>query len=890
MDSSGLTYNSLSELQALSEIPRELLNSFDKKNCEETYKSFKKLVEEARAARGDFERQYIFYMRGGELAKLIKEKNGYKTFINQPKNKFVGQEFYNYFMECVDKGGELQTLLAKKYDNRILRLDKNERASLDSSSDCKENEGPHVLPKFTISPKELVRMVESERPKKSAMIFDYRKDKSEIIRYPNDHLITVIRIPNELIEPKLIYTHLKQKLDVGQRTLLGRLNSFDHVVLMEEDEPAIKNGDAVAGSKANILFKALYEYSGKDNGPKKRPMFMEGGYAMWRLQYPTYTFNLAPSTLSARPIDDLDDAVQKYKRDESLNTIVYPDLFNLQIKEKSNVLTEKKAVNQGNDNQTRTETTFYADGVGQVVFPARGPSLPNSNNVKIDGQSPAVIPPRPTAAELNAVPHLPHRNGQLNSEDSILKQKAVSTESIINDVGPVAPPSVDRANKPPLTVQSQNPPGSFGIPLQPGLGKLPKLNGGEKTNGFSQTPPTLPNMPPVQQSVPFKPTPQPPQLDRGTKPPLVTPEREASLLKIYEQMRLALAQSPSRHGHPMPGHTGLYNMGNTCFMSATLQCLFHTPQLCDVFTRENFLSKINPQNKLGTQGVISAVFAALADIIWSGQYSAIRPQRFLQLFASQVNSSLADGEQHDASEFQLFLLDALHEDTNQVINRVSFEQNYRGGDRIAKDAEDYAQKSRKFAYSPVNKILNIQTVSELTCASCAESSATFEESTLLSVELPSDDRPCSLTESLRSHFSETRLDGDCRWNCPRCKKARPAVRKTRLWTLPPVLVIHLKRFSLVHGEYVKNTAAVAFDTKLDANSFLHAAAPHEKLASYKLYAITNHVGRLNSGHYTALASHLRSGKWLRFDDESVSSAEVSSVDHKSAYILFFKRQ
>jgi len=36
------------------------------------------------------------------------------------------------------------------------------------------------------------------------------------------------------------------------------------------------------------------------------------------------------------------------------------------------------------------------------------------------------------------------------------------------------------------------------------------------------------------------------------------------------------------------------------------------------------------------------------------------------VFAKRVNSTLADRQQHDAQEFQIYLLDALHEDTNRV--------------------------------------------------------------------------------------------------------------------------------------------------------------------------------------------------------------------------------
>lgn len=39
---------------------------------------------------------------------------------------------------------------------------------------------------------------------------------------------------------------------------------------------------------------------------------------------------------------------------------------------------------------------------------------------------------------------------------------------------------------------------------------------------------------------------------------------------------------------------------------------------------------------------------------------------FQESFANEVNSALANREQHDPQEFLIYLLDALHEDTNRV--------------------------------------------------------------------------------------------------------------------------------------------------------------------------------------------------------------------------------
>ncbi|EFP08319.1 hypothetical protein CRE_06198 [Caenorhabditis remanei] len=348
-------------------------------------------------------------------------------------------------------------------------------------------------------------------------------------------------------------------------------------------------------------------------------------------------------------------------------------------------------------------------------------------------------------------------------------------------------------------------------------------------------------------------------------------------------------------GSGNPGAVGLYNMGNTCFMSATLQCLFQTPGLSDVFTKKTFITKVNTHSRLGSKGIISAGFASLSDTIWNGTYTAIRPSRFLppiplffqQLFAEEVYKALNDGRQHDASEFQIFLLDALHEDTNQAA-RIGFEQNYRGGQAIREEAADFLKKHYMFTASPVNRILGSISVSEVRCLTCHESSATFEENTIVSVEIVSTSS-CSLDNCLQSHFSTTKLEGDSCWNCPKCKQPRPSTRTSKLWQPPTVLIIHLKRFSMFNGDFEKNTAQVSFNPEnFNISPYLHEAASRER-TNYKLYAATLHNGRLNSGHYTAVASHLKSERWHRYDDETVTPCEKYQVNQSLAYILFYKR-
>lgn len=57
--------------------------------------------------------------------------------------------------------------------------------------------------------------------------------------------------------------------------------------------------------------------------------------------------------------------------------------------------------------------------------------------------------------------------------------------------------------------------------------------------------------------------------------------------------------------------------------------------------------------------------------------------------------------------------------------------------------------------------------------------------------------------------------------------------------------------------------------------------------SYDLYAISNHYGSMESGHYTAYCKNMQYKKWFKYDDLSVSPLDASDVCSSAAYILFY---
>ena len=106
-------------------------------------------------------------------------------------------------------------------------------------------------------------------------------------------------------------------------------------------------------------------------------------------------------------------------------------------------------------------------------------------------------------------------------------------------------------------------------------------------------------------------------------------------------------------------------------------------------------------------------------------------------------------------------------------------------------------------------------------------------------------------------------------NCPRCKTLRKATKTLSLSRLPPVLLIHLKRFSFKGPFTDKIEKQVDFPLKgLDLTNYMPPPLPpgvdrrgtqtyppeDPRLQippyRYDLYAVTNHFGSLSSGHCT----------------------------------------
>ncbi|EOB00317.1 Ubiquitin carboxyl-terminal hydrolase 4, partial [Anas platyrhynchos] len=127
------------------------------------------------------------------------------------------------------------------------------------------------------------------------------------------------------------------------------------------------------------------------------------------------------------------------------------------------------------------------------------------------------------------------------------------------------------------------------------------------------------------------------------------------------------------------------------------------------------------------------------------------------------------------------------------------------------------------------------------------------------------------------------------WYCPNCKKHQQATKKFDLWSLPKILVVHLKRFSYSRYWRDKLDTVVEFPIRgLNMSEFV--CDPRRGSYIYDLIAVSNHYGAMGVGHYTAYAKNKVNDKWYYFDDSSVSAASEDQIVTKAAYVLFYQRR
>ncbi|KAI9485340.1 MAG: hypothetical protein EXX96DRAFT_592521 [Benjaminiella poitrasii] len=352
---------------------------------------------------------------------------------------------------------------------------------------------------------------------------------------------------------------------------------------------------------------------------------------------------------------------------------------------------------------------------------------------------------------------------------------------------------------------------------------------------------------------------------------------------------------PSRSSSkPMMGMAGLTNLGNTCFMNSILQCLSGTLPFVRYFLSGNY-------KRQGRHTDLAQAFTDLLRQMRSRVQKETVTTKLFHNALSQFDSEWTDFKQHDSQEFMIFLLSNLHEECKDEATKVpTWEQlDEKYGDGWLEKMPDWQanawswERSLALNSSVIVSLFQGQYRSRLRCLTCGTQSTTYNDFMSLVVPIAHLRTP-TLYDCLDEFVKVETLQGTDRWRCPRCKELRVATKQLTLSRLPDVLLVTLQRFR-DNGHFVdKLDNFVDYPiTGLDMSKFVPPTMfpptkpPEQSAFQYNLYAVSNHMGTLNGGHYTALVKN--GTDWYEFNDTQIQKIEESKVVTKAGYNLFYVR-
>mmetsp|Transcript_75651 Transcript_75651/g.122838 ORF Transcript_75651/g.122838 Transcript_75651/m.122838 type:complete len:244 (-) Transcript_75651:412-1143(-) len=199
--------------------------------------------------------------------------------------------------------------------------------------------------------------------------------------------------------------------------------------------------------------------------------------------------------------------------------------------------------------------------------------------------------------------------------------------------------------------------------------------------------------------------------------------------------------------------------------------------------------------------------------------------------------------------------------------------------------------------SLVTRVFCGQLRSRVECCVCKKESNCYDPFMDLSLPIPKgkglkgqSQGQCTLQECLRDFAAEERLEGNDTYYCSKCKTHQCAVKRLHLFRLPPVLVVHLKRFSKSSYSRGKLNTVVNFPVSLlDLSDYMAAESPDRDSCQYMLYGISNHSGSTEGGHYIAHCKNYDDSSWYCFNDQRVTLVGSQPPIDASAYLLFYAR-
>jgi ubiquitin C-terminal hydrolase len=315
---------------------------------------------------------------------------------------------------------------------------------------------------------------------------------------------------------------------------------------------------------------------------------------------------------------------------------------------------------------------------------------------------------------------------------------------------------------------------------------------------------------------------------------------------------------------------GLRNVGNTCYINASLQILSQIDEL-------NYYLILMKKMKNIPDTILVFEWIGLYKMIHDNQ-GYIIPYRFIEnlkkISIKKNRDEFSTNEQNDSVDLFDFILECIHNSLNHLDKTLHF--NKTG----CKQVDQYLKKIEESDCSIIPALFLTCTLNQyIHPINKKIEFYKLEHEYKIGLSIPNKHN-ISLNDCFVETFKEESLTGDNAWFDEKENKKKSVLKRSALTCLPIILCLHLKRW---RDNLTKKSDKVESPFILDITKF----TIYKERTLYQLFGIVNHEGSINGGHYYSYV--LRDKTWFSLNDEIVKSISLDSVIHESNYCLFYRK-
>ena len=354
--------------------------------------------------------------------------------------------------------------------------------------------------------------------------------------------------------------------------------------------------------------------------------------------------------------------------------------------------------------------------------------------------------------------------------------------------------------------------------------------------------------------------------------------------------------------HPKYYPVGLENIGATCYMNATLQCLCNIKKFFNFFKyNKHLIEKVREDVfTLKKNEKLCSSFKFLVDNLFPSPGKRLKkyytPKEFKEKI-SEMNSLFKGVAANDAKDLINFLIMTLHGELNKVQNPVEV-----GGGNLFQEQTNKELMFKRFAanfaannQSIISDLFYALNCNVTKCGNCQTCSFNYQIYFFLIFPLEEvrkfkyGNNNFYNTVDIYDCFNFDQkvgvMGGENSMYCNYCKQTSPSYMCTNLTTGPEILIIILNR-----GKGIQFKVRINFSETLNLQNYIELG---QTGTQYRLIGVITHLGDSSmSGHFIAYCLNFIFNKWFQFNDamvNPVNNFQNEVINYAMPYVLFYQK-